>query len=81
MDSNAHAETDRRFACLEGAAEPEPEIALERGMKFSTGDRLAFLQASEGLRCAALKPGLSSAGRLALRFLAQQTRRLARAPR
>lgn len=74
-------EGSRRLACIDGAGEGETEVELPRGLVFTATDRLEFLQASEALRRASLKPGLSSGGRLAFRFLSQQTRRLARAQR
>lgn len=66
-----------RLSCLSGESKPEPSIDLPPGMSFTATDRLEFLRVSQQLRQASLKPGLSSPGRLALRFLSQQTRRLA----
>lgn len=74
---SVEGEGSRRFVCLDGGEEAEQEIRLAPGLTFSAHDRLEFLRAAEEMRKAALKPGLSSGGQLALRFLSQQARRLA----
>ena len=80
MEEPTTTAIDRPLVCLDGSAHPEKDVELPRGMSFTATDRLEFLKASEEIRKASVKPGLSAGGRLALRFLSQQTRRLARAP-
>lgn len=79
MDRSDVAVSPRRFECLKGGAKPEQEVELPSRLDFTAADSLAFLALSEEIRRASVKPGLSPAGRVALRFLSQQARRLARA--
>lgn len=59
-----------RLVCLEGDQEDTRKDDLPDQLRLTPADRLALTRAGKLLRDEAVKPDLSSHGRIALRFLA-----------